>query len=204
MTLLKLLWFLAIFALLYRESEAGEFCISTSGCSGLNVCCQSECLPSCVDHSCLVNSDCGGVSGEYCCDDKCQVGRCSLPGWAIALIVIAALFVLTSAGVKLYYCTIGRRSDRPPGLIVAVPVAVAGSNVNYGAVYPQPEWNVPIPAHYHQPAHQHTWITFGNLVQTSGFSGRFRIYCTKSDNDSYNNIGFARRWRSFYSSIVPK
>ena len=161
MALLKVLWFLAIFALLYRESEAGIFCTSNSDCSASNVCCQSECLPSCVDHSCIFNSDCGDVSvdtyccnsdtcqltcvghacnfdmdcggpNEYCCDDKCQVGRCDLPWWAIALIVFAAFFMLI-AGATLCCCRTIRR-QRTPGLIVAVPVAVAGSNVNYGAV----------------------------------------------------------------------
>ena len=141
MALLKVLWFLAIFALLYRESEAGKFCFSTSDCPGLNVCCQSECLSSCVGHSCMVNSDCGGVSDEYCCGDKCQVGRCGLPGWAIALIVFA-VFSLLIAGARLCCCAIRQRT---PGLIVAVPVAVAGSNVNYGAV-----------SHCHQPTLQRT------------------------------------------------
>ena len=176
MAVLKVLSFVAIFAVLFRGSEVGGFCTGNGDCSGLNMyCCDGECLPSCEDHSCFLNSDCGddsnccnsdtcqlscvghscdfdsdcGGFNEFCCSDTCQEGSCSVPGWAIALIVSGVFIIFIIFGVTLYRCTIGRRT---PGLIVTAPVIVPGSNVNYGAVYPQPD--APLPGYYHQPIHQ--------------------------------------------------
>ena len=176
MAFLKVLSFVAIFAVLYRESGVDASCTGNGDCPGfMNIyCCKGQCLSSCIDHSCDKNSDCGDDSNccnsdtcqlscvghscnsdsncggfdEYCCHDKCEVGTCFLAGWTIALIVIGVFIVFTILGVTLRRCTIGRRTT---GLIVTAPVIIHGSDVNYGAVYPQPD--APLPKYY-QPIQQ--------------------------------------------------
>ena len=172
MALVKLLSFFAIFAmLLYRETDAIS-CVSKGDCHESEFCCNNVCRPSCVNYSCIFNSNCGddsyccndicrlncvghscysdidcGAPNEYCCYETCQEGTCYLAGWAIALIVIAVCIVLVIFGVAL--CVFAFRRRRPD-VIVTVPAVVPGSNVNYGALYSQPNVSTPHYTYYHQ------------------------------------------------------
>ena len=169
MALVKVLSFVAIFAVFYQETEG---CLSNNDCPGSLLCCNYRvCLPSCVNQSCILNSNCGGSSyccnsicrlscvdhycdfdmdcgapNEYCCYNTCEKGTCSLAGWAIALIVIGACTALVIFGIAL--CLFARR--RRPAMIVTAPAVVPASNVNYGAVYPQPHIPAPPYAYYNQ------------------------------------------------------
>ncbi|CAB4012328.1 cysteine and tyrosine-rich 1 [Paramuricea clavata] len=174
MALVKVLMFVAFFSVFYAETNG---CFTDSDCDGSLVCCSYNCFDSCVNQSCILNSNCGGDSDIYCCNDicrrescvgydcgsdidcggpneyccygTCQIGTC-LAAWAIAFIVIGALcFAAIIIGIALCYCCSYRH--RSPGLIVAAPrtAVVAGSNVNYGSVYPQA--SAPPPPYYYQP-----------------------------------------------------
>lgn len=148
----------------------GEFCNYDSDCVGLKVCCSYSCHDSCINRSCIIDSDCGGNS--YCCndvscqescvgyacdvdsdcgglDENCCYGKCKneacLPVWAIVVIAIGCLTVLAIAVISIVFCVCLSYRRRSPGLIVAAPgtAVVTGSNVNYGAVNSLPTASAP-------------------------------------------------------------
>ena len=174
MALVKVLAYIAL-AVLCQEAKG--MCYSDGDCPGFEVCCEYDCLGSCVNHSCILNSNCGGST--YCCNsdicrescvgskcdfdsdcggpnENCCYGTCKeacLAAWAIALIVLGSLSVFgIIIGLWLCWCC-SYRNRRPVTMLVRAPgsAVVTGSHVNYGSVYPQP--NAPPPPYNYQPTY---------------------------------------------------
>jgi hypothetical protein len=118
-------------------SHINESCILNYDCQGDGYCCSDICRESCVGYYCSFDIDCGAPN-ENCCYGTCQKGTC-LPGWAIALIVIASLFAFGFLSALLYWCYSYRRST-PGRFVILHPqtAVVSGAAVNYGSVYAKP------------------------------------------------------------------
>ena len=130
-------------------------CVLNSDCNGLNgdyYCCDGICLTGCAGSDCSSDSDCGGPN-EYCCDNTCGTERC-VPGWAIALTVFSSLsfFGIIFGGI-LCGCTSYRRSTsrRLLANVNPAPRAAVVGDSTVNYGSVHPPLNAPPPPYHYQP-----------------------------------------------------